>query len=74
ELKLTLTTSQKKISNCTTTVATCLFLPDRNPTSSYSEHWSTKITTLTTLLIFALSTTENRAKIQITTNNPTFKH
>ncbi|CAG8466394.1 21053_t:CDS:1, partial [Gigaspora margarita] len=61
---------QKKISNHTTTVVTCSFLPDENPISSYSEYWSTKITTLTTLLIFALSTTNNRAKIQVTTNNP----
>ncbi|CAG8827297.1 729_t:CDS:1, partial [Gigaspora margarita] len=73
ELKLTLNTSQKKISNCTTTVAICSFLPDGNPISSYSEHWPTKITTLITLLIFALSTTENQAKIQITTNSPYFQ-
>src|SRR5260363_425951 len=68
ELKIALTTSQKKISNCTTTVATCSFLPEGNPISSYSEYWPTKITTLTTLLNFTLSTTDNRAKIQITTN------
>src|SRR5260363_272974 len=70
ELKITLTTSQKKISNRTTTVATCSFLPDGNPISSYCKHWPTKITILSTLLIFALFTTYNRAKIQITTNNP----
>ncbi|CAG8703215.1 11739_t:CDS:2, partial [Gigaspora margarita] len=61
---------QKKISNYTTTVVTCSFLPDGNSISSYSEYWPTKITTLTILLIFALSTTDNHAKIQITTNNP----
>jgi len=70
ELNITLTTSHQKISNRTTTVATCSFLPDGNTISSYSEHWPTKITTLTTLLSFVLSTTDNRAKIKITTNNP----
>jgi len=68
-LAISLTTKRRNISGQTTIIATCIVAPNGYTTSCYCTHWPTKITTLITLLIFILSSTDNRAKISITTNN-----